>query len=354
MSKIIIPLSFGLEEEFFVTKVNGEEAYVNSDLVDEVSNVISGNADVEIHGAQLELISPITYSASELIDTMYKQREAADKIIRGYNLRLLGSGTHPSWEWSQATMRCEIDYYAELYKRLGISGKRNFISGMHLHIGMPQSNLIGLHNALLPFIPLLVAISANSPYWRGLDTGFQSYRNIIFRQLPRSGVPEYIMGTYSEYLESIQALLKSGYMMHEKDFWPDIRIHPVYRTVELRMFDTLSKSDDVAHVIAFVIGLVELCIKVPDELSKRFKVKNRSIIEENKHRCAQHGLEAKLVGLSDNVLEAKDLYLDILRLIKRHCQNIPAYLFSPMDKSPSHDQFNLNSACLLNQLSRIS
>ena len=179
--------------------------------------------------------------------------EAADR--RG--IGLLCSGTHPTTEWS--TQRISPNpRYAKLVDQMQWLARRLQIFGVHVHVGVRSpEKVIPIVNALTAYVPHLLAVSASSPYWAGSDTGLASARSKVFEALPTAGLP-YLLADWAAFEEYMQTLISTGTIASIKEVWWDIRPHPTYGTVELRVCDGLPTLHEVGMVAALSQCLVDL------------------------------------------------------------------------------------------------
>jgi glutamate---cysteine ligase / carboxylate-amine ligase len=163
----------------------------------------------------------------------------------------------------------------------------------HIHVGVPTAGAgVRLLNGIRPHLPLLLALSANSPFWQGRATGFASTRTIIFDAFPRTGLPR-VFGDYSDWVESVERLIRSGAIVDPSFLWWDARLQPRYGTVEIRIMDAQTTIDDVAALAALVQSLARLELE-------RSTVRPQTahaveLIDENRFRAARDGMDARLI-----------------------------------------------------------
>lgn len=293
----------------------------------DVLAAISPNGDGEHPKAKhellqscVEVITGICQSVAEaqadLAGTVAEVRAAAAT----YNAGVMCSGTHPITDW--ATQRVtDNPRYLQLIERNQWMARQLQIFGVHVHCGVrAPGKAIPIVNALLGYLPHFLALSASSPYWIGSDTGLASYRSKVFEALPTAGLPYQLSGwdAFENYME---ALISSHAIESIREVWWDIRPHPNFGTVELRICDGLPTLDEIGCVAALAQCLVE---RFDRQLDNGYTLPEPRpwLVRENKWRAARYGLEAEIVvdnsGRVQPVREAiADLIDDLLPIARR-------------------------------------
>jgi carboxylate-amine ligase len=165
---------------------------------------------------------------------------------------------------------------------------------MHVHVGIPSRSVaLQVANGMRYFLPHLYALSTNSPFWEGRNTGFKSFRSKVFDKFPRTGIPEHF-NSLVEYDRFIELLVKTNCIDNAKKIWWDIRVHPVFPTVEVRVCDAVMKVDEALAIAALVQALVAKLHKLY-EMNCSFNCYSRTLINENKWRAGRYGIEGKLI-----------------------------------------------------------
>lgn len=247
----------------------------------------------ELFECTVEVITGICTTVAEaradLAGTVRTVRAAAE--TRG--LGLMCSGTHPITDWS--TQEISPDpRYARLLDDMQWLARRLQIFGVHVHVGVrAPEKVIPIVNALTAYVPHLLALSASSPYWVGADTGLASARSKVFEGLPTAGLPYQLSG-WDEFEQYMETLIATRTIHTIREVWWDIRPHPTFGTVELRVCDGLPTLDEIAVVAALSQCLVERFDRELD-LGYTLPVPKGWIVRENKWRAARHGLDAEIV-----------------------------------------------------------
>ena len=222
---------------------------------------------------------------------MRRLRRHAAAAARGLGARLGSAGTHPFalFEREPITQR---DRYRALIEQLQYAGRRELIYGLHVHVAVADPDrAIRIVNALRAHLCELVALSANSPFWRGEPTGFASCRHLIFSAFPRSGLPPHFRD-YAEYADVIRELVEGGCIEDYTRTWWDVRPHPKFGTVEVRVMDAVTRVEDAVALAAYVQSLVR---RYDDDADRA--VCHPVLANENKWRAARYGLDGTVIDV---------------------------------------------------------
>jgi carboxylate-amine ligase len=247
----------------------------------------------ELLQSTIEIITGICGTVAEakadLAGTLAEVRAAADR--RG--LGLMCAGTHPFTDW-QTQQISPKERYLELVERMQWLARRLQIFGVHVHVGVrAPEKAIPIVNALTQYVPHFLALSASSPFWKGADTGLASARSKVFESMPTAGLPYQLSG-WHEFEDYMQTLITTHAIESVREVWWDIRPHPNFGTVELRICDGLPTLDEIGAVAALSQCLVE---QFDRELDRGYTlpVPASWVLRENKWRAARYGLDADIV-----------------------------------------------------------
>jgi carboxylate-amine ligase len=290
--------SVGVEEELFlVDPVTGRQTNASA-AVQRRLGPVRGQVERELHACQVELITDICASAREAGEGLEGLRAAVIATGAG----LLGSGTHPSSVEGQAEIT-DKQRYEQIRELLG-DAVATPVSGLHIHIGMPDPEAaIRAFNGLRRHLPLLQALAANSPFRHGRDTGLASAREVTVRGWPRSGVPRAMHG-YADFCEAAELLVRAADVPDYTWFWWKLRPHPRLGTVEVRALDVQSSLQDTVALVALTHCLARQAARAepaPDPPAE--------ILEEGAFRAARFGVSASLPD-SDGALRPVAQLLD--------------------------------------------
>ena len=291
------PFTLGVEEEYMLLD---PETFDLVQHVDTVLTAVQGGEFVERIGPELmqsvlEISTPVCHTAADVDSELRKLRTYVTDIAREEGLRVGSAGTHPFslFERQRITAR---DRYRNLVDQLQYIARRELIFGLHIHCAVDDPDkAVAIIGALLPHLPELLALSGNSPFWRGEVTGLSSSRQMVFAAFPRSGPPPRFRD-YADYAEVVGQLEKTGCIADYTHIWWDIRPHPRLGTVEIRICDCVTRVEDAVAIAAFCQALV----KSYSELSENEGVPSyhRVLTTENKWLAVRYGLEAPIMDLT--------------------------------------------------------
>jgi glutamate---cysteine ligase / carboxylate-amine ligase len=257
-------------------------------------------AKAELLRSTIEIVTGVCGTVGEatadLSRTIDEVRQQADQ--RG--LALLCAGTHPFTDWRSQQIS-DGERYQKLVQDMQWLARRLQIFGVHVHVGTRSPDkAVFFVNALTAYVPHFLALSASSPFWKGSDTGLASARSKVFEGLPTAGLP-FMLDDWDEFELYMDTLIKTRTIASIKEVWWDIRPHPTYGTVELRICDGLPTLAEVGMVAALSQCLVEMFDR---ELDKGYRLPKPKgwVVRENKWRAVRHGMEAEIIAGEDNRL----------------------------------------------------
>ena len=211
----------------------------------------------ELMQSTVEVVTGVCSTVSEALADLATTIAQLQRITDMRGTMLACAGTHPVSDWRDAKM-APIQRYAELVEQMQWLARRIQTFGVHVHVGLRDgSKAIPIVNALAAYLPHFLALTASSPFWGGHDTGLASSRAVIFGGLPTAG-PPHLLADWSEFEEYMDTLLRAGTIRSIKEVWWDVRPHPDFGTVEIRMFDGAPTRHEVGMVAALSQSLVHL------------------------------------------------------------------------------------------------
>ncbi|MGI8695697.1 MAG: glutamate--cysteine ligase [Mycobacteriales bacterium] len=246
-------------------------------------------------------------ACADLAGTVREVMGAAEPL----GLGVMCSGTHPLTDWTTQQVT-DSPRYAALIERTQWLARQLQIFGVYVHVGVRSPDkAIPIVNALLAYIPHFLALSASSPYWIGSDTGLASYRSKVFEALPTAGLPYQLSG-WDEFERYMDVLISTSTIETIREVWWDIRPHPTFGTVELRICDGISRLDEIAAVAAIAQCLVH---RFDTEIDRGYTLPTPRawIVRENKWRAARYGLDARIVvDSTGSVVSVRDSIADLV------------------------------------------
>jgi carboxylate-amine ligase len=286
--------TLGIEEEFqTIDPSSGELRSHMSKIVDGGQIVLQERVKAEMHQAVVEVGTNICNNIQDARQEVTYLRKMIIELAEKQNLKIAAAGTHPFSDW-QEQLITPNERYDRLIEELRDVARSNLIFGLHVHVGIENRNEgVQIMNAVRYFLPHIYALSTNSPFWRGRNTGFKSYRSKVFDKFPRTGIPDFFSSA-AEYDEYIALLVKTGCIDNGKKIWWDIRLHPFFNTIEFRICDVPMRVDETICLAAIMQALVAKIYKLHQQ-NLNFRPYRRILINENKWRAARYGIEGKLI-----------------------------------------------------------
>lgn len=288
------PLTIGIEEEFqMVDRQAGQLRSHIQTVLEKGSLAFGEQIKAEMLQPTVELISGILPDIQTARADRRLARARLAQLLAEEGLALVSAGTHPTAMW-QDTPRTPYQRYIELEDEFQDVARSILIFGLHVHIGVEtQRAAVLLMNQLRTWLPHLLALSTNSPFWGGRMTGLKSYRSVVWKPFPRSGVPEVFLD-WQDFDSYVQKLIRMGCIDNGKRIWWDIRPHPFFSTIEFRVFDMPGTLDDTIAIAALCQALVAKVgwLNQRDEI---LPMLSSHFIEENKWHVMRSGLDAEVV-----------------------------------------------------------
>ena len=249
-------LTIGIEEEYQIIDPETREltSFV-SEFLEQGAVVFRDQVKPELLQSQVEVGSHVCRNIREARQELVRLRGLLGEIAEKNNRKIVAAGTHPFSRW-QDQVTTDRDRYRTLIDNMSYVARRLLIFGMHVHVGIPDRELrIDIMNQLAYFIPHILCLSTSSPFWLGTDTGLKSYRSVVFQDLPRTGLPEYF-DSAADYDNFVATLVKTGCIDEPTKIWWDIRPHPKFPTLEIRVCDCTTLIDDVISIAALLQALI--------------------------------------------------------------------------------------------------
>jgi carboxylate-amine ligase len=307
--------TLGVEEEFMVIDpVSRGLISHQQKIVEAAQKIHEDQVKAEMHQAVVEVGTHICNNTQEARAEVAKLRLTVAQLAGDLGMRIGAAGTHPFSHW-QDQLITEHPRYNEIVNELQQAARSNLIFGLHVHVGI-QSRELAIHiaNQVRYFLPHVYALSTNSPFWVGRNTGYKSYRTKVFDKFPRTGIPDYF-NSIEEYDNYIKMLVKTNCIDNAKKIWWDIRVHPFFETIEFRICDCPMLVDET---MAFTALFQALCAKLYKLRlqNMKFITYTRALINENKWRAARYGIDGKMIDFGKEVeVNTRSLILELLDFI---------------------------------------
>ncbi len=286
--------TIGIEEEFqMVDRQTGQLCPRIQTILEKGCPIFGEKIKAEMLQPTVELISDILPDIPTARHELQAMRAKLAQLVGEEGLALISAGTHPSALWHEEP-RTPYERYIELEEEFQDVARSILIFGLHVHIGVENQEVaVELMNQVRTWLPHLLAISTNSPFWIRRLTGLKSYRSVVWKPFPRSGIPE-AFPSWRDFDAYVQTLVKTGAIDNGKKIWWDVRPHPFFSTIEFRICDMPATLDDTIAIAALCQALVAKLIWL-NKRGLRTQALSSHFIEENKWRLIHLGLDAEVI-----------------------------------------------------------
>jgi len=307
--------TLGIEEEFAIIDPDTRELRSHiQEILEGGKIVLKEQIKPEMHQSVVELgteiCDSIEHARTHVIHLRSKLAELAGKA----GLKIASVGTHPFSHWRDQHIT-EGERYKQIIEDMQLLARANLIFGLHVHVGIPDREMaIHVMNQARYFLPHLYALSVNSPFWVGEDTGLKGYRLKVFERFPRTGIPD-AFESLSEYEDYCKLLVKTGCIDNPKKIWWDIRLHPFFDTLEVRVCDAQTRVDDTVAIAALIQAVIAKLFKLLHQ-NTTFRIYRRRLLDENRWRAARYGIDGKLIDFGrETEVDERSLLNELLEFV---------------------------------------
>ena len=307
--------TLGIEEEFAIVDPETRELRSHiQEILEGGKVVLKEQIKPEMHQSVVELGTEICDSIEHAREHVVDLRSKLATLAGKAGLKIASVGTHPFSHWRDQLIT-EGERYKEIVKDMQLLARANLIFGLHVHIGIPNREAaIHVMNQARYFLPHIYALSVNSPFWVGHDTGLKGYRLKVFERFPRTGIPD-AFESLSEYEDFCKLLVKTGCIDNPKKIWWDIRLHPFFDTLEVRVCDAQTRVDDTLAIAALIQAIIAKLFKLLAQ-NITFRVYRRRLLDENRWRAARYGIDGKLIDFGkETEVEMRSLLGELLEFV---------------------------------------
>ncbi len=308
--------SIGIEEEYQTIDPGTRDlrSHIDAEILEKGKKLLKERVKAEMHQSVVEVGTGVCRNIQEARTDVMEVRRGIIDLARENGLRVAAAATHPFADWRAQEIYPDQRYH-DIVEELQMVARANLIFGLHVHIGVEdRETAIHLMNAARYFVPHLLALSTNSPFWLGMETGLKSYRCKVFDRFPRTNIPDYFP-SWGEYESFVGLLVRTGCIDNAKKIWWDIRPHPTFLTLEFRVCDIPMRADETLAIAALIQATVAKLYKL-HAANQGFRLYRRALLMENKWRAARWGLDGKLIdfGKKEEV-PMRELMLEYLDLV---------------------------------------
>ncbi|MHC8305802.1 carboxylate-amine ligase [Pseudomonas sp. PB3P13] len=286
---------FGIEEEYFITELDSLSlcGQPPAAAIQACEAALGPCFALEMFQGQIEVASPVFTDVAEAAQYLDEARASLRRALQPHGLALLSAGSHPLADWREQCAT-EQTHFAKLFEDYRHVAQRSVLCGLHVHVEVPgHFDRIKVMNEVLPWTPLLLALSCSSPFWNGTDSGYMSYRQTACDEWPRMGIPEFFADqpAYDAY---VGLLIRTEAIKQASDCWWGVRPAARYPTLELRMTDACPRLDDALCIASFFRLLVAYAIEHAQP-GADYSQNSRWILMENRWRAKRHGTQAAFI-----------------------------------------------------------
>jgi carboxylate-amine ligase len=336
-------LTLGIEEEYqFIDPVTRElRSYITEILSGD--HLLLEEVKPELHQSMVEIGTRVCQTPADVRGELVRLRGTVMDLAGRNGLVIAAAGTHPFSSWLTQEIT-PLDRYLGVREDLALLAQQLLIFGTHVHIGIEDRDfLIDAMNVSRYFLPHILTLSTSSPFWMGRETGLKSYRSIIFRHFPRTGIPP-VLGSWNEYDSLVGTLVRTGCVPDASKIWWDVRPNHSYPTLEFRVCDVCTRIEEAVCIAAILQAIVAKLWKLRCD-NMTFRLYPQSLIEENKWRAVRFGLDGKLIDLGqEEELPARHLVRELIEwfvddvLDDLGSRNEVEYAFKILEQGTSADR----------------
>jgi carboxylate-amine ligase len=292
--------TLGVEEEFQIIDPETRELRSHvQELLEEGKRVLKERVKPEMHQSVIELGTGICKNIQEVRRDIGEMRTEIINLAGRTGMRVGAAGTHPFSNWADQKIFPDPRYH-QVVEEMQLLARANLIFGLHVHVGIADRALaIQIMNEACYFLPHLLALSTNSPFWLGRNSGLKSFRTKVFDRFPRTSIPEYFESP-AEFDEFVRILVSTKSIDNGKKIWWDVRPHPFFETIEFRVCDIPMRMDETVTIAALVQAICAKLYKLRIQ-NLGFRRYRRALILENKWRASRYGIDGKLIDFGKEI-----------------------------------------------------
>ena len=287
-------LTIGIEEEYQIVDPETRElrSYITQ-ILDEGRLFLREQVKPELHQSIVEVGSSVCETPAGIRDELVRLRGTVMNLAGKNGLKIAAAGTHPFSSWMTQEIT-PLERYSGVKQDMQELAQRLLIFGTHVHIGIEDREfLIDAMNVSRYLLPHILCLSTSSPFWMGRTTGLKSYRSIVFRNFPRSGIPRTFQ-SWSDYTSLVDTLVSTHTIPDGSKIWWDVRPNWSYPTLEFRICDVCTRIEEAVCLAAIFQAIVARLWKLRRD-NMTFRVYPHDLVEENKWRAVRYGLDGKLI-----------------------------------------------------------
>ena len=307
--------TLGIEEEFQIVDPKTRELRSHvAEILDEGRMLLGEQIKPEMIQSQIEVGTGVCRNIQEARADITRLRGIISALAEKNGLKIVAASTHPTSRWQDQKV-FDDERYELLIQELQTVARSLLIFGVHVHVGIAdRERQIHIMNASRYFLPHVLALTTSSPFWMGHNTGLKSYRSEVFKQFPRTDIPDHF-DSYPGFQRYVELLVKTGCIDNAKKIWWDIRLHPFFDTLEMRVCDAQSRVDDTLAIAALIQAVISKLYKLLHQ-NTTFRIYRRRLLDENRWRAARYGIDGKLIDFGkETEVDERSLLNELLDFV---------------------------------------
>jgi carboxylate-amine ligase len=287
--------TLGIEEEYQTIDPETRDlrSHIATEMLAEGKLRLEERVKAEMHQSVIEVGTRVCANIQEAQEDLFDLRRNMIRLAEENNLVLVAGATHPFADWRAQEIYPD-PRYDKVVEDLQLVARSNLIFGLHVHVGIEdKESAIRIMNSLRYFLPHILALSTNSPFWLGMKSGLKSYRAKVFDKFPRTNMPD-AFSSWAEFDQYVKLLIKTNCLDNAKKIWWDIRPHPFFATIEVRICDLPMRAEETLSLAALIQATAAKLHRLHTH-NQDFRQYSRALIMENKWRAVRYGIDGKLI-----------------------------------------------------------
>ena len=336
--------TLGIEEEYQTIDPETLDlrSHINTELIAQGKMQLKEKVKAEMHQSVIEVGTDVCRTISEARSEVVDLRRQTIRLAREQGLLLAAGATHPFADWREQDIYPD-ERYRQVVEDMQTVARSNLIFGLHVHVGIEdRETSIHLMNQMRYFLPHLLALSTNSPFWLGMNTGLKSYRCKVFDKFPRTNIPD-TFSSWADFELLVNLLIRTNCIDNAKRIWWDIRPHPIFSTLEVRICDLPLRVDETIALAALIQATLAKLYKLHSR-NQGFRIYGRALLMENKWRAARYGLDGMLIDFGrETEVPERELILEYLDFVddvvdELECRKEVEYVQTMLDRGTGADR----------------
>jgi len=336
--------TLGIEEEYQTIDPETLDlrSHIHTELIAQGKMQLKEKVKAEMHQSVIEVGTGICRTIGEARSDVTDLRRRTIHLAREHGLLLAAGATHPFADWRVQDIYPD-QRYLQVVEDMQTVARSNLIFGLHVHVGIEdRETSIHLMNQMRYFLPHLLALSTNSPFWLGMNTGLKSYRCKVFDKFPRTNIPD-TFTSWADFDNLVKLLIRTNCIDNAKRIWWDIRPHPIFSTLEVRICDLPMRVEETLAIAALIQATVAKLYKLHSR-NQGYRLYSRALIMENKWRASRYGLDGMMIDFGrEKELPERELILEYLDFVddvldELECRQEVEYVQTILDRGTGADR----------------